>query len=312
MAGHTSDKTWVIERIFNQLYDEESKTLTRDVVTFEDVLVAIREQNALKGKEVLSDRNPANFFKDFPRRASSANKNFPKSVFERGYTAEQVVGDGRSFRFVPIAEGQTVPFPEDQVPGLDMEAKKFQVQSLSISRAAKDLGREDENWAVQVVVNAKVVETHFALNSKRKVLQVDFLQSGVKLRHSEIDALFLLTEEGEKEGEVTYSVATCEVKGAQEQATTSQLIRQPQAYLTPDAKHEVAVPMYIQALGDGSVRVIEFEEFNKTDASEKTADDLKASSVSIVELLPHVQGLKKFPKPKKPAKPKAVKAKKVK
>src|SRR5262245_11899615 len=103
-----------------------------------DVQAAIRKHNAEHpSPDNLSDRNPANFFKDFVRRRDSANLHFPKEVFEHGFTARQVTQGGACFEFVPVDVGQTEPFPS-KTPQLSAEAldRVHKIQSMSLPLAS--------------------------------------------------------------------------------------------------------------------------------------------------------------------------------
>src|SRR5438105_9220543 len=96
-----SEKTHVIEAIFTSRWDPRTKALADDLVTLDEVADRIRD---LKLK--LSDRNPANFFKDFVRKRSSANANWPQTVFAAGYTGRQETGGSTCFRFIRVSPGQ--------------------------------------------------------------------------------------------------------------------------------------------------------------------------------------------------------------
>ena len=68
-----SNKTPVIEILFNKRWQGPKKPLTTPVVTLADVQDAIRSYNNSKPRTKLSTRNPANFFKDFIRKRRSPN-----------------------------------------------------------------------------------------------------------------------------------------------------------------------------------------------------------------------------------------------
>jgi len=83
----SSAKPEIFERIFTKLWNSATNALSRSIVTLADVQEAIREQYVAHRRSVLSDRNPANFFKDFIRNRRSANANWPISIKARGYTS---------------------------------------------------------------------------------------------------------------------------------------------------------------------------------------------------------------------------------
>ena len=58
-----SQKTLVVEYLFKKYWDERSSSLTKSLMSLDDVAQAIRECNRSQGT-ALSDRNPANFLKD--------------------------------------------------------------------------------------------------------------------------------------------------------------------------------------------------------------------------------------------------------
>ena len=100
------------------------------------------------------------------------------------------------FEFIPVMPGQTEPFPIT-APPRPQEMIPHQTGSVSMPLASRLLGRSDEPWLVQVSVRLHIIETYFALFSSRKaaIRQVDHLQNALKLRRTEIDALFLGVEE---------------------------------------------------------------------------------------------------------------------
>jgi hypothetical protein len=77
--GRPTPKTIIIENIFDKRWDSKTGRVTNDLVTLTDVSDAIRRFNRRipSGMKPMSDRNPANFFKDFIRVTSSANRNWP-------------------------------------------------------------------------------------------------------------------------------------------------------------------------------------------------------------------------------------------
>ncbi len=60
-------KTYIIEQFFRERYNEETKTLTDPVVTLKEVQGAIAKHNidTTATNDPTSEKNPANFFKDF-------------------------------------------------------------------------------------------------------------------------------------------------------------------------------------------------------------------------------------------------------
>ncbi len=98
-------KTEVIEKLFLERWNSETQILSQPVVTLAEVQQAITNYNDRHGTSH-SSKNPANFAKDFWRKNTSANRNWPKVVLDAGYTGRQYQFAGNSFQFVPLVEGQ--------------------------------------------------------------------------------------------------------------------------------------------------------------------------------------------------------------
>src|SRR5581483_11512926 len=201
----------IILELFKQRWDPKTKTLRNPVVTIVDVRTEHTRYRQRRGEEV-ENINPPAFIKDFLRKRKSANRNWPKEIFEAGYTCRQVTGAGRCFEFISIQPGQTEPFPKT-APEPSSSVLAHQISSVSLPRASRRLGRTDEPWLVQVSVRLHIVETYFALFSTRKarIRQIDHLQNALKLRKTEIDALFLGIEETGPE-QFDEFIITCEAK----------------------------------------------------------------------------------------------------
>src|SRR6266699_1784737 len=193
--GRPTPKTIIIENIFDRRWDSKAGVVTNDLVTLTDVSDAIRRFNRKipSGMKRMSDRNPANFFKDFIRVTSAANRNWPKSVLTRGYTARQETGAGNSFRFVRLPSGHVSAFVESEsnYPQDPEKVCKFRIQSLSLDAKSRLLGRRDESWLMQVAAKLRLVQSHLALCSERVFIEVSELQQNLKQSGAEIDGLFL-------------------------------------------------------------------------------------------------------------------------
>lgn len=73
----------------NRKYDVAAGALIDLIVTIDDVAEGIRESGA-----ELGDSNIANFWKDLTRKgAIGLNRNWPWSVFERGYAGDDAIED---------------------------------------------------------------------------------------------------------------------------------------------------------------------------------------------------------------------------
>ncbi len=277
-----SQKTQVIEHLFNKHWNEASGSLDKSLMSLDDVAQAIRECNDLHGA-TLSDRNPANFMKDLLRGAN-ASSNWPASVAGRHFTAVQRTGDGECFEFIPYRPGQTEPFPD--AFGVREDAPRYPVQSISVPLVTKSLGRSDETWLVQTAINLRVVETHFAVASAFPILELAHLQMGIKLRSTEIDALFLgKTGDPRRPDSV---LITCEAKQAKDPLIQSQIINQVRAAFA-EAEIDTVIPIGLRTIKGVGFYLTEFTAVKRAEAA--TLDELTLASDAIYELRPPVKGI---------------------
>lgn len=251
-------------------------------MSLDDVAEAIRECRS-RGV-TLSDRNPANFMKDL-LRGGNTSRNWPESVTNRNYAAIQRTGEGECLEFIPFAHGQAEAFP-DAFP-IRLDADRYKVQSISIPLVTKSLGRSDETWLIQVAINLKVIETHFAVAGSFQFLELAHLQMGIKLRSTEIDALFLGQAGSAKDSRPV--LVTCEAKQAKDPLIPSQIINQVQAAFSATHDVETVVPIGLRAIKGVGFYVTEFEAVSKEDAGNLTA--LTLVSDAIFELQPRIKGI---------------------
>ncbi|HEV7737410.1 MAG TPA: hypothetical protein VGO47_08595 [Chlamydiales bacterium] len=295
-----SAKTLVIELLFNLRWDKEKRCLRNDLVTLTHIANAIRKfnKNPPKGLKALSDQNPANFFKDFVRRTSSANRHWPQSVLQRGFTAVQDTGGGRSFRFVPLPLGQVTPFLEagNRYPKMTGEECRFKLQSLSLDIKSRLLGRRDESWLMQVAVKLYLVQSHLALCSKNNLIQVSELQQNIKQSKAEIDGLYL--------GKITADnsmLITLEAKGKKDDILESQIVQQVNAVMSMKSIHrnldEIAgnadnffvLPMAMKVIDKSIIYIAEYAPIKYQKNLRIT--EVTLTTESICEILPPVDGL---------------------
>ncbi|MEQ8898522.1 MAG: hypothetical protein RID23_15655 [Roseovarius sp.] len=236
-----SQKTKVIEHLFDKHWDDATGTLDKTLMSLVDVKEAIRDCRKFYGTE-LSDGNAANFLKDL-LRGKNASKNWPASVAAREYTGIQRTGEGQCFEFIPYRPGQTEPFPDEFKVRRD--APRFPVQSISLPLVTKSLGRSDETWLIQTAINLRVVETHFAVNPAFPLLELSHLQMGIKLRKTEIDALFLGKIGDPKRPDSV--LVTCEAKQAKDPLIPSQIINQVQAAFLA-AEVDIVIPIGLRTM----------------------------------------------------------------
>ncbi len=160
-----SKKTAVILRLFESRWN--GVQLESPMVNLQEVKEAIEALGNEELGKALSSRNPANFFKDFIRRAESANKNWPKQLKDLRWTAEQRTGENNCFEFVRYSADQNEPFEESFGPSATTPVHRM--QSITIPKASRDLGRKDEQWLIQVAVQQGLIPTHLALQSSHKI-----------------------------------------------------------------------------------------------------------------------------------------------
>ena len=278
--------------MFEARWNSQTGVLSNPLVTLTDVSTAIRQYNTehASGRQ-LSDRNPANFFKDFIRNKSRANQNWPDVVFRAGYTGRQVTGGNACFEFVRLTPGQSTPFPLNVVPPPGPNTPLHRIESASLPLASRRLGRSDEPWLVQVLVRLRVIETHLSLFSARRILQIDHLQMSVKLAKSEIDALFLAIEET-ADGGTRELIVSCEAKGRRDDILEDQVLRQVAAVLgMSGVTQSMVLPIVIKALGPSEVHVIEFDAISRSDADAQQS--LSVASEARYQFVPSVPGIGK-------------------
>jgi hypothetical protein len=299
-----SEKTLVIQRIWEVL---QSEIPPRRVALKIDVQEAIRWCAENRGTK-LDDGNAPNFMKDFLRGERSSD-NWPRELADLRISGRQVIGDQRVMEFIDYKEGQDEPFPPDVEPDPNMEP--VSLQSVSLPLATKSLGRTDESWLIQVAVNLRVLEQHFALQSPLKVREVTHLQVAVKLGgRSEIDSLFLAVVE--LDGENVNALVTCEAKQGRDRILKDQIVQQVVAAHAMVARLglsvSIVIPVAIKAVPPkGDIFIAEFEHWTKEDTSAAEADlkSLELVSSALYRLTPPVTGVGYNPpaKRRKAAKP---------
>lgn len=284
-AEQSNRKAEIIRALFEERWNAQTRTLANPLVTLAELSEAIKAYNKLQRGRTLSDKNPANFFKDFIRNKRRANRNWPTTIMESGFTARQVTGAGRCFEFIRLPEEQTEPFPLNAIPGPDESTPRITVETISLPLASRRLGRKDEPWLIQVLVRLRIIETHLAVFSSRKVIQLDHLQMNVKLAQSEIDALFLAVENGNGTHQ---TFVTCEAKGKNDDILDTQVLEQVRAaFRFPGATH--VLPMAVKAFAPSQIYVVEFVSLTREEA--EGANSLKIASSAVYVLKPPIKGI---------------------
>ena len=278
----SSDKTAIVDYLFNMYWDEASQSLTKNVMSLEDVGDAIRACNQVDGLN-RSDRNPANFLKDIVR-SRNASGIWPQNVANRGFTGKQRTGTGECFEFVRYELGQVEPFPDLFRP--TESTLKIHMQSVSLPQASKALGRSDEAWLIQTAVNLRVIEQHLATQSDVEVREVVHLQMNVKLRATEIDAIYLA--QVSLSGIARKAIVTCEAKNHSERILVDQITSQViAAFETTDA--DLVIPMAIRSVRGSGIQVIEFQKIGRDQL--EAFDRVQFARDVVYNLVPPVAGI---------------------
>lgn len=301
-----SKKTEAIDLLFDRVV---AKTGTDQplVATSDDVVWAIDRRNAKhagKEKKKLSTKNPANFLKDLIRK-TTCNANWPERLKQAGMTARQLYGNERVLEFIPYRPGDTLPFPDryDPVSGTPV----FPVETLSLSRAARDLGRMDEPWLTQVLVYQRIAQFHFAVQSPLNVVELSHLQMSVKTQ-PEIDAVFLATLN--VKGQDVRALVTCEAKRYGERILEDQIREQVAQAMSATAslqssRHvDMIIPIAVKAVDLPSadkkkkrgIYIAEFKAISRSTFAAEYLDNLHAMPLevaarSLFELHPSVRGI---------------------
>jgi hypothetical protein len=302
-----SEKPIVIEYLYKQY---ENGEIPDGLVTSDRLVRAIRATEASLGIA-----NPANFLKDIIR-SDHANSIWPKSLTDKGISARQRYGAKRVFQFIEFTEGQKEPFP-DNFP-IDEKTIPHEIQSASLPFAARQLGRKEETWLTQVVVNLRLVESQLSIFSpmRTRVRDVTHLQTGMKTA-PEIDAVFLATygETEELKSPTNLNVlVTCEAKQINQRILEDQIREQVAKALevTDDIQNpriNAVKPMAIkvvdfmfEAKKEKAVYIVEFSHIDRNEFDEKWAQKspsderlysmpLNDVSKTVYRIMPPIAGL---------------------
>ncbi|MCA8905801.1 MAG: hypothetical protein KDA43_13480 [Hyphomonas sp.] len=257
-----SEKNLVFEKLFRDRWNAAEGILERPLVELDEVSEAIRSLNQ-QDLISLSDRNPANFIKDYLRSARR-NENWPESIRNAGYTARQRTGDGQCFEFVTLVPGEE-PFPDDFMPtGAEID---HVAQTLSLPIATREILRVDEQSLAQIAVKLFLVEQLFATSQTAVgwgLQEIEHLQNNVKLRSTEIDAIYQATIAGE-EGLETGAIAV-EVKIG-DPIISEQIEKQVQAILS-DQSFAFCIPTILKRFSKGEIIAMHLGVVRRSDLTE--------------------------------------------
>jgi hypothetical protein len=291
-----SKKTAIFERLFDKRWNDERSALSESVVNLEEVADEIVNFNADKtGRQRLSQKNPANFYKDFTRKVKSANRNWPATIRTKRFTAVGLTGESRCFKFIPLPADREEPFV-DVFPALAEDAGIYRISSASLPLAARQLSRGDEPALIQTLVRLRVIETHMALFSpmRNRIVQVDHLQNSVKLRDSEIDALFLAVLKND-DGQTQNVLITCEAKQKGEDLMLEQISRQPLATFESTSGYDMVIAIGARSYAPSKIQIVEFQPVYRATFHEN--DPLQVAGSNTYTLEPAVDGIGGTPPP---------------
>ncbi|MDP9024375.1 MAG: hypothetical protein M3N13_03230 [Candidatus Eremiobacteraeota bacterium] len=308
-----SRKPQIFEWLFRSRYDFASDAW---VARFDEATGTIPPEHRLVFAEEITKANvevkaglghnqAANFSKDFLRNASR-NTNWPEALRAAGWTVMQVTGKDpatgrlRNFVWQQYANGQSEPFPDEwPIPSDTADYDHYRVQSVSMSVPSKQILRLDEARLMQIAVELRVVESHFALHSPLntsdfQVVHIDHLQTGMKQRRAEIDGLFLAQFEsrGNEGRRVLHPVLIpVEAKRRGQSITSAQVVTQVEEAAALGVDCEQIVPLAMkQHLG--GIFIFEYEPFDAAQVRPETLkpQDLIVVARSFYEIVPAMYG----------------------
>ncbi|UZF93723.1 hypothetical protein [Bosea sp. NBC_00550] len=292
------DKPTVIEHLFKARYDEATKTFSDEVVDADALKAAMEYCNQNLGTG-LSTNNPANFLKDY-LRSPRRNADWPPLLHSHRVTARQKYRNKRVFAFAPYETGVNEPFPDEFV--IATEEEPHTIEAVSLPSDARALGRKDEAWLIQVCVHQRILQTHFALYSKLKVVDIFHLQNSLKAT-PEIDAVFLMTlQDG---GKRVKALVTMEAK--REDPILKDQVRSQVAYMASQCQKKAElndikfiIPVAARSGRRGTERVVNVFEMSKIavdvgaasfDAEEEHLIALKTESSVSYRFKPTIIGI---------------------
>ena len=259
-----SDKVHVFEALFQERYDRETKAIIRPLVSLDDVAASIRYLSE-QGTVSLSAKNPANFMKDYLRSARR-NELWPSVILEAGFTARQRTTDGQCFEFVPLARPGEEPFPDEFLP--DGTEPVFVMQTLSLPVATREIVRVDEQSVAQISVKLNILEHLLAASPdavKFGVIQITHLQNNVKLRDSEIDALYQIVVS--RDGKIQTGALAVEVKLG-DPIISEQIEDQAWAILR-DPSFDFCIPAIVRRMRKGELIAMHLSPLMREEVDEK-------------------------------------------
>ncbi|HWE46032.1 MAG TPA: hypothetical protein VG407_08380 [Caulobacteraceae bacterium] len=195
-------------------------------------------------------------------RLVSRNDAWPDEIWHAGYTASQRTGGGQCFEFVKST--RDVPFPDDFAP--TGKEPVFIVQTLSLPLATREILRMDEQSLAQVVVKLNVLE-HLLSSAPPDVregtIELTHLQNNVKLRATEIDALYKVTAIAK--GASESGLMTVEVK-LKDPIIREQIEKQALSALK-NPSFRFCIPVVLKRYAKGEVTALLFRRLDEKDVA---------------------------------------------
>ncbi len=134
-----------------------------------------------------------------------------------------------------------------------------------------------------------MVETHFALESplKNSMLHIQHIQVGVKLRHAEIDSLYLATCK-DAAGNPQSVVITAEAKKKRQRILEEQIEGQVRGAFKAMPNIDKVIPIAMQSVKNG-IYIVEFMAVER--AALDAFAELESVGEGFYELVPAVKGI---------------------
>lgn len=195
MAGIERDAQYKT-RIFEQLFESRGGATRlavepeKALVTLDDVRAQVADYSARTGIPG-GPKNVAAFFKDFVRNMDSANRYWPASVHDAGYTARQVTGRGACFTFELLADGQKAPFRKFE-PSEATRSMAIEISVAAVPRGITQFADSSDRWFSALCASLAIVEKHFAaVSGARHRFDIDETFLGIRGKYAAIDRLYV-------------------------------------------------------------------------------------------------------------------------
>ena len=298
MPQKESEKPPVIEKLYEMF---EHGEIPDGIVTSDHV------QRAIKAAGVgLGTANPANFLKDVIR-SPNANSIWPASLTEKQVTARQRYNRKRVLQFIEFrSEDQKQPFP-DHFPPLP-DTPVHLVQSASMPFAARQLGRKEETWLTQIVVNLRLIESQLSIFSpeRGKLRDVIHLQMNMKTK-PEVDAVFLASygeTENMSSATTVHHLVTCEAKQIGQRILDDQIREQVNKAMQLTERLENPIisavkPIAISVLQrsfpdetcEPAIYIVEFQPISRTEFENRWKPSAEGEELYDLPLIPQSRAI---------------------